>query len=59
MKSIMLLTVALFSISAPSPELNTLSELAGGFLLVTPSGPILAAESTSHNTKTGCNTPAQ
>ena len=44
MKSIALLTIALFLASAPSPDSNTLSELSAGFLSANNAHPMMAAE---------------
>jgi len=44
MKSIALLTIALFLASAPTPDSDTISELSAGFLLPTNAQALMAAE---------------
>ena len=44
MKSTILLATALFLISAPSPDSNTITELSSGFLSPQAAGPLLADE---------------
>lgn len=44
MKSIALLTTALFLASAPSPDSATISEVSAGFLSAGKTQPLLAAE---------------
>jgi len=47
MKSTILLTAALFLMSAPSPDSKIISELSGGFLIANSDIGLMASETTS------------
>ena len=44
MKSIILMTTAIFLVSAPSPDSKTISEISAGFLSITSETALSAAE---------------
>ena len=60
MKSTILLTTALFLVSAPAPDAKTISELSAGFLSVDDDYALMASDTAINNRpSTGISLPAE
>ena len=60
MKSTILLTTALFLVSAPAPDAKTISELSAGFLSVDDDYALMASDTAINNRpNTGISLPAE
>lgn len=59
MKSIALLTTALFLASAPSPDPATITEISAGFLSAGKTQPLLAAEPEMYTVQVETSIPAE